>query len=187
MVNYSHGIIYKLVNNVDDKIYIGSTSSALYRRKAEHRSMAKIKLNRPIYVHLNTVGWDTVEIILIETYDCKNKQELHARERHWIDILKPELNKQIPGRTKKEYDAGYRADNPEKIKINNAKYRRNHPAEILAYRKNNLDKLNQKSTCDCGGKYTCVNISTHKKSKSHKDYVEFMNMTEDQIKQMLKI
>jgi len=56
MVNYAQAKVYRLVNNVDDKEYIGST--------------------------------------------CK---ELHARERYWIETLKPVLNNAIPTRSQKEY------------------------------------------------------------------------------------
>ena len=95
MVNYADGKIYKLVNNVDDKIYIGSTCGTLRLRKSKHKSELKNKKypNRNVYKHLKEVGWENVEIILIENYECKCKDELHARERYWIDELKPELNK----------------------------------------------------------------------------------------------
>lgn len=43
------------------------------------------------------------ERILIEKYECKCKDELHSRERYWIDELKPELNKVIPKQTQKEW------------------------------------------------------------------------------------
>ena len=52
MVNYQNGQIYKLVNNVDDKIYIGSSCNKLNSRKSQHKSKAhnsKIRL----YNHLN--------------------------------------------------------------------------------------------------------------------------------------
>lgn len=102
MVNYGNGKIYKLVNNCDGKIYVGSTCSTLSKRKGDHKSRSK-KSNYKVYQHLNKIGWDNVEIILIEKYECKCKDELHARERHWIDELKPELNKVLPKQTQKEW------------------------------------------------------------------------------------
>jgi group I intron endonuclease len=103
MVNYVFGKIYKLVNNVDDKIYIGSTCTTLARRKSDHKASSKKKPNRPVYQHVNAIGWDNVEIILIEAFACNNKMELEKRERYYIDSLKPELNKNIPTRTNQEY------------------------------------------------------------------------------------
>ena len=109
---YDNGKIYKLVNNVDDKIYVGSTCNILRVRKARHKAKSKMEPDRRIYKHLNQVGWGNVEIILIENYECKSKEDLNKRERYWIDELKPELNKVIPTRTRKEYDI----DNKETIK-----------------------------------------------------------------------
>ena len=33
MVNYANGQVYRLVNNVDEKYYIGSTCNSLHKRK----------------------------------------------------------------------------------------------------------------------------------------------------------
>ncbi len=93
MVNYGNGKIYKLVNNVDDKVYVGSTVNPLWKRKGQHKASSKEDPNRYVYQHLNIIGWENVEIVLIENFPCNSKDELHQRERHWIDELKPELNK----------------------------------------------------------------------------------------------
>jgi len=103
MVNYRNGKVYRLVNNVDDKEYIGSTCNPLHKRKAGHKKDAAKSPNRPVYRHLNTIGWECVQIILIENFPCTSKEELHAPERYWIEQLKPVLNKAIPTRTSKEY------------------------------------------------------------------------------------
>lgn len=92
MPNYSNSKVYKLINSVDKKIYIGSTTQPLSTRLAEHKSKAK---SRPysVYKHLNTIGWDKVRIILIETVNCFNKEQLNQREQHYIDLYQPSLNK----------------------------------------------------------------------------------------------
>jgi group I intron endonuclease len=100
---YQRGKIYKLVNDIDDEFYIGSTCEILSKRKAKHKCDSKRLPDRTIYKHLNEIGWDTVDIILIENYPCNSKEELHARERYWIEELKPNLNKYIPTRTIEEY------------------------------------------------------------------------------------
>lgn len=103
MNKYENGKIYKLVNNVDDKIYIGSTHRPLMQRFSVHQSHAKGKnKNNKVYSHLNGVGFDNVHIELLEEYPCTCKKELENRERYWIETLKPSLNKNIPSRTLEE-------------------------------------------------------------------------------------
>eukprot|EP00952_Eustigmatos_sp_NYUAD-ZCMA_P009908 40808-Eustigmatos_ZCMA.PRE.1 len=42
------------------------------------------------------------DIVLIEDFPCDNKEQLHARERHYIETLEC-VNKVIPNRTSAEY------------------------------------------------------------------------------------
>lgn len=101
MNKYQTGKIYKLVNTVDDDIYIGSTHHPLTVRLSLHKSHRKIK-NSKVYQHLNEIGIENVRIELIEDYPCTSKKELEDRERYWIENMKPALNKNIPSRTKEE-------------------------------------------------------------------------------------
>jgi hypothetical protein len=93
MPNYSQGKVYKLVNDKDEEIYVGSTCGSLRLRKSGHKSMAKRKPNQHVYQHLNAIGWKHVRIILLQQISCANKDELRAAEQHWIDQLQPSLNK----------------------------------------------------------------------------------------------
>ncbi len=81
MPNYSTSKVYKIINSVDSKIYIGSTTQSLSTRLAEHKSKAK---SRPylVYKHLNKMGWSTVRIILVKNVECFNKEQLNQREQH---------------------------------------------------------------------------------------------------------
>ena len=141
MVNYANGQIYKLVNNVDDEIYIGSTCGTLRLRKSSHKSLARKDTERRVYKHLNEIGWDNVDIILIETCDCQNKDELHRRERYWIDTLNPSLNKVLPRRTHKEYYE----DNKETLKEQHKAYRETHKEEMKAWREANKEEIKEKN------------------------------------------
>ena len=102
---YSKGKVYKLCNSVDDKEYVGSTILSLPQRKAAHKTDAKKALKRPVCKHFNEIGWTNVNIVLIENYPCSSMEELTARERKWIDQLKPVLNHKLPGRTQAQYQA----------------------------------------------------------------------------------
>jgi group I intron endonuclease len=89
---YSRGKIYKLVNDVNDDIYVGSSCVALCKRLYQHKRDAK-KKPYPVYKYFNELGWDNVRIILIENVVCENREQLMKREQHYIDELKPKLNK----------------------------------------------------------------------------------------------
>ena len=142
MPNYANGKVYKLISSVDGRIYIGSTTVSLSTRLAQHKSTAK-KTPTPVYRHFNTIGWDKVRIVLLETVTCFNKEQLIQREQHYIDLLKPSLN----GR------AAY-VDCPHGRKHNNCK--ECHGVSICPHNR-------QKSSCKiCGG----VSICEHNREKS---------------------
>ena len=42
MCDYENGKIYKIVNDVDDDIYIGSTTQPLCKRFGDHKAMSKL-------------------------------------------------------------------------------------------------------------------------------------------------
>ena len=92
MSKFLNSKVYKLINSIDDLIYIGSTTQPLSKRFSDHKANAKFKPG-PVHRHLNNIGWDTVRIILIENVICYNKDQLTQREQHYIDVYKPELNK----------------------------------------------------------------------------------------------
>jgi len=92
MPNYANGCVYKLVNDVDDKIYVGSTTQPLHKRKHGHKSTANFAKNQPVYKHLNRIGWEHVKIIWLANCPCDSRRELLAHEQKYIDELRPELN-----------------------------------------------------------------------------------------------
>lgn len=105
---YSKGKIYKLCikSNIqnDGEIYIGSTIEPyLCNRIGKHRSDYKRfldgKMNNILSFKLfEKYGLNNVEIVLLENYPCNSKQELHARERYYIENNLC-VNKIIVGRT----------------------------------------------------------------------------------------
>jgi group I intron endonuclease len=144
--NYENGKIYKIVNDVDDEIYIGSTTQPLSKRMVQHRSMSKLKPDRKIYEHFHKLGVNQFKIILIENYPCQSRNELDRRERYFIELLKAELNKQIPTRTDKEYyecnktkisqqKKEWKAKNIEKVHENGKEYQRKNRERLTQYRK----------------------------------------------------
>ena len=165
MVNYQLGKIYRLVCNTTGKTYIGSTCKpSLRKRLAEHKNdYNKWKKGTRLTKVSSFEIFDenNYDIILLENFPCNSKDELHARERFYIENHEC-VNKIIPTRTRQEYFE----DNKEKIQEQNrisckSRYEKNknerlqkqkeytlqHKEEIkqyqVEYREKNREKLRQ--------------------------------------------
>jgi len=75
MVNYNNGKIYKIINENNETVYIGSTTLALYKRWSKH--------------HHNSPN---NKIILIENHSCNSREELCKREQELIEEHSDLLN-----------------------------------------------------------------------------------------------
>ena len=82
MPNYNNGKVYKLVNNIDNFIYIGSTTCSLSKRMSIHRSHAQRNHNTNICKHMRKIGIEHFKIVLIEEHSCTNKDQLLHHERY---------------------------------------------------------------------------------------------------------
>ena len=105
MVNYSNGKIYKIVDNTNNSIYIGSTCEpTLARRLAGHVGSYKryLKTNKSKVTSYQILENGNFDIVLLELYPCENKDALCARERYYIESLEC-INKNIAGRTRQEW------------------------------------------------------------------------------------
>ena len=69
---------------------------------------------------MNDIGIEHFAIILIEKFPCNCKEELEARERYYIELLKAQLNKNLPTRNNKEW----KKDNKEHLKDYQKKYQK---------------------------------------------------------------
>jgi len=66
--------IYKIVNNVDDMIYIGSTSQTMEERFKEHLYNDTINHTIKLYLHMRFLGFENFRIELIcERYTTNYK------------------------------------------------------------------------------------------------------------------
>ena len=105
MVNYEHAKIYKIVCNTTGLQYIGSTCEpTLARRLVKHRSNYNdYKAGKRTYTtSFKILENGNYDIVLLETVKCNSKDELHLRERYYIENNEC-VNKCIPTRSKEEY------------------------------------------------------------------------------------
>jgi len=175
MVNYGNGKIYKIETiNGEGDIYIGSTTKQhLCQRMVEHRNNFKqwktgVKTGTTSYILFDKYGIDACKIILLETVICNSRDELLARESHWIKTLKC-VNKIVPLRTKEE-----------KI-IHRKEYYQEHREALLVYYKKrderikdviNLKKKENRFTCDCGSEIRIADRCKHFKTGKHLAFLE---------------
>lgn len=76
------GYIYKIVNNINNKIYIGKTVETVERRFYEHLNEAKTnRFFRPLYAAMNKYG---LENFTVETIEEVQNALLDSRETYWI-------------------------------------------------------------------------------------------------------
>ena len=190
MPDYKNGKIYKIWSPMGKEIYIGSTIQSLYARKSQHKRCMKCSSK------ILFEKYDDVRIELIEYFPCNNKEELDKKEGFYIrnnDCI----NKNIAGRTEKEYYEDnkekikeYLQDNKEKIKEQKKEYYEDNKDKIKEYRDNNKEKKkeymkeyyednkekikenNQKKiTCVCGRTISFQEKTRHERSKIHQNFI----------------
>jgi hypothetical protein len=156
MAKYSNGKIYKIeainATEGDSDIYIGSTTkeSLLSRFESHRHDYDGWKLKCKNYGKMmsfdvfDKYDIDNCHIVLLESYPCDSKYDLHEREAYWIRTL-ANVNKNIPNRTRKMY-------------------REEHKTQISEMRKKMV-------VCCCGTEISNHCLSRHLKSKKHADLV----------------
>jgi hypothetical protein len=133
MVNYQNAKIYRLVCDDPNLVYYGATTKALCDRLSNHKSNCRCRAKQ-----LFDVGG--VKIFLVEKFPCDSKEELNARERYYIENNEC-VNRNIPGRTKKEYNKQYREENKEHIKEHNKQYNEANKDKKQQYYQDNRERF----------------------------------------------
>ena len=109
MPDYSKGRVYKILNTVNDKVYVGSTTCALSTRMVQHRSQVDSPRYAaiPFYAAIREIGVEHFYIELIKDFPCKRKEQLTAEEGKCIREMKTMVpdgyNLRVAGRTPAEY------------------------------------------------------------------------------------
>ena len=189
MVKYNESIIYKICcNDVNvTEIYVGSTTSFRVR-KCAHKSRYNNGGDFYVYQFIRSNnGWDNWSMIEIERYNATDKQDLHKRERYWIEELKASLNKyrayvtiDEKKESLKEYSKEYYQEHKEQIKGFRQVYIQNNKEQIKGYqqvyRQNNKEQIakhrSEKITCICGSMFTKYKKKRHERSIKHIKYIE---------------
>ncbi len=152
--------IYKIIDNAYTKTYYGSTIQTLSERMASHRRTYKLgKYGTTASEIFKEFGLDNCKIELVESVKCENQDELRKIEGKYIKENAC-VNKNISGRSKKEYDIDnhdkilaqrkeYRKRKPELHKKLSKQYYESHKEHIFAYQQQyisqNKDKIKERT------------------------------------------
>jgi len=171
MCNYQEAKIYQIKSEQTDKVYIGSTTKKLSQRFSTHkRDYKRYLAGKYDYVtSFKILEYGDAYIELLEDYPCESKTELEHREAELIRELDC-VNKNIPGRTQKEWyqDNKYKIDEYKKQYYQDNRDKRIE--QTKQYTLDNKEKIYQKHNCSCGGKYTYSSKARHMKSPKHQEY-----------------
>ena len=156
------GRVYKIINSIDNEIYVGSTFNQLRHRWQGHKQDYKQWINGKsrckcsIFDKFKLLGIENFKIMLIKEYlvyreHKKDFKHLHSKEQLWINKLKC-INVQcsfnpIP---RKEYHKQYKLNNKNKIS----------------------EQLKIKINCSCGSIINKISKNRHQKTKKHKQWVK---------------
>ena len=131
------------------KQYVGSTTQTLSKRKSVHKKDYKRWLDgrkRCGSIYKLFEGGGEVDIYLLEDYPCERKEQLHARERYWIENIDGScVNNRIPTRSVKEHLETFR--------------------NVILERKKTWSQ--EKIKCECGSEVCRSSLSAHRRSKKH--------------------
>ena len=212
MPNYGLGKIYKIWDNSFTKCYIGSSTEVLSCRMGKHRLDYKKKWLNGIGPHIRVYdlfdefGVENCKIELLENYPCNSRSELEAREGYH-QRLNDCVNKNIAGRTTKEYNddhkeehrewyeqnkearleyaKNYQSKNKQLIAMKSKAYREKNKQTIAEnkkiYYQMNKEKFSSDAatiiTCECGCEMTKSCKTRHLKSKKHKKLMDGLDHT----------
>ena len=159
-IRYQQGKIYKIVCNITNEIYYGSTIETLEERLRGHKK--KCCSSR------NIIERGDYEMILIKNYPCNNVWELEEEEGKYIRENEC-INIAIPHRTQEEW----REENKKEISEKKKQDRINNLEKYKQISKNTYekhkrqDKKKEKVTCECGAIVRKSDIAKHKKTLKH--------------------
>ena len=84
--------IYQITNNLTDDSYVGSTTSALYKRLYRHKHDADIGAQTKLCNLMRAVGKDKFKIEMLEEGVFSCTDAVNAREAFWIRETRSSLN-----------------------------------------------------------------------------------------------
>ena len=154
MPDYLKSKIYKIIDNTNNSVYIGSTTKTINDRLCKHVNDYDRYL-RGLMNYLasfDIIKNNNYTIELIELYPCKNKIELTMKENDYIKSIVC-VNRQKAYRSNNDIKERYKQD-AEKFKLNN-------PEKYKAIQERRCEQI---ECIVCKNKVSKRNMARHMKS-----------------------
>lgn len=135
---------YKIVNNVDDKCYVGSTKQTLNRRFAAHKCH-----HYTSRILFDNYGFSNCTIVLLEEVEVQSRKEQLMKERQFIERYAGKcVNTRIPIRSNEEIKERVKAWNDshkdyqkERWKVKGDEYNRLRKAKRYEAKKSQINSV----------------------------------------------
>lgn len=146
--DYSRAFIYALKAPGSPEVYYGSCTTSPELRWAQHvnhfnrwcAGMDEQRYLRAFDVMVN----QGAEMTVLEEFPCDSAEELHKREREWIEKDSNSVNCCIPGRSRKEYEKLPAVQERNRIRAKQA-YHAGYSEKKKAYYAENREKILSKA------------------------------------------
>ena len=169
--DYSKGKIYKITNDYNDNVYIGSTCDTLSKNFSKHKSnkSTQYKMNRPLYKLMNEIGFERFRIELICNYPSEDKYQLCQKTSEYIRQYDKTLN--LHGEEHKEERKNHNEER-KKQKEETLQEIKSKVKEDLEKRINKYKENNSTILCECGCEVIKRALIQHQKTKKHLDLIK---------------
>lgn len=118
--------IYEVINDIDDKIYIGATTTELWHRMSQHRLDARKGEKSPLYECMRKYGVEHFKIRLLA-----NTEESNLREVEEIYIKKVSTDRLLNSKKSCIKDTSIHFDYNKIVEVYNMNGSKNKTAEII--------------------------------------------------------
>jgi hypothetical protein len=195
----SSGHVYKIWNDINDDVYVGSTFTPLDRVFAWHCLQATFITSDWHALHnlIRKLGPEHFRIESIEEFPFNARKVMQEKTEEYREKLskwKPEdflSDYQLclkHEREQRKADPEWQQQRKEKDAARSKKYREENPEAVAAKNKRywmmNAGKIyerrNAKCECECGLSYTLKNKSTHYKTQVHAKRMEELQSVQAQ-------
>lgn len=174
------GFIYKITNNINNKVYIGQTKQKLSTRIYGHMSFVKADNKRHLYQAIRKYGKDQFSVSIVE--ECDN-QLLSDREKYYISLYNatdPEHGYNMTAGGESLDFTKFKTDYPDKYKERNEKI-----SKALQGRKQSKESVEKRRLSMIGKRHSTEarqKMSASRKGKSFKKHTPTSQETKEKIR-----